>query len=386
MQPRDRHLMKNFFALAASSVITTSVFAQSSVTLYGTIDDGFAYSNNQSGKHDYQLSQGSLGSSKWGFLINEDLGGGYSTVARLENGFDVNTGKLNNNGRLFGRQAYIGLSGPMGSVLLGRQYDVVADALLFASSALKFTGLWGAHVNDVDNIWCSYSISNAIKYISPTFAGLRGSALFSFGGVPGDFSSGKKESVSLSYNYRSFDSSVVFSRINNPATSIYDAAAQPVPGGSFTNTITVPAFSGYAAARSLQVIGAALNYKFLGASVGAEYTNTRFQDVVSTSSTPFAGTATFSTFDLNATYLITPAVQVGAGYTYSKAASAKYGQVNLGTQYYLSKRTLLYFVGAWQRAIGMDSTGKAAVAQIYGLSPSSTSNQLAMRVGIRHNF
>ncbi|MFC0577226.1 porin [Paraburkholderia solisilvae] len=378
--------MKKVLVLAASSVAATSVFAQSMVTLYGTMDDSFAYSSNQSGQHDYQMSQGGLGSSKWGLLIKEDLGSGYSAVARMENGFDANSGKLNNNGRLFGRQTYVGLSGPFGSVLLGRQYDLVADALLFASSSLKFAGIWGAHVNDVDNIWCSYSLSNSIKYLSPTFAGFRASALFSFGGVPGDFSSGKKESVSLSYNYQSFDSSVVFSRINNPATSIYDATAQPVSGGSFANTITVPAFSGYASAQKLQVIGAALNYKFWGASIGAEYTNTRFQDVVRTSSTPFAGTATFNTFDLNATYLITPTVQVGAGYTYSKAETARYGQLNLGAQYYLSKQTLLYLVGAWQHATGTDSTGKTAVAQIYGLSPSSTSNQLGLRVGIRHNF
>jgi predicted porin len=108
--------------------------------------------------------------------------------------------------------------------------------------------------------------------------------------------------------------------------------------------------------------------------------------VVRTSSTPFAGTATFNTFDLNATYPITPTVQVGAGYTYRKAETAGYGQLNLGAQYYLSKQTLLHLVGAWQQATGTDSTGKTAVAQIYGLSPSSTSNQFGLRVGIRHNF
>lgn len=386
MQPRDKHLMKKLLTLVASSVVTTSAFAQSSVTLYGTMDNGFAFSNNQSGKHDYQMMQGGLGSSKWGLLIKEDLGGGYSTVARLENGFDTNTGKLSNNGRLFGRQAYVGITGPFGSILAGRQYDLVADALLPAASSLNFAGIWGSHLTDVDNIWCSYSFSNSIKYISPTFAGLRGSALFSLGGVPGDFSSGKKESVSLTYSYHSFDTNLVFSRVNDPATSLYDAVAQPTAGSSFTNPITAPAFSGYASARSLQVIGAGMDYKFSGVTLGAEYTNTRFQDVVPTSSTPFSGTATFNTFDLNVSYLITPAVQVGAGYTYSKAETAKYGQVNLGTQYYLSKRTLVYLVGSWQHATGTDSTGEAAVAQIYGLSPSSTGNQVALRVGLRHNF
>lgn len=378
--------MKKIIILAASSFVTTSVFAQSSVTLYGTLDDSLAFANNQSGGHSYQLMQGALGSSKWGLLINEDLGGGYSTVARLENGFDINSGKLGNNGRLFGRQAYVGISAPYGTVLFGRQYDLVADALLFASSSLKFAGIWGAHVNDVDNIWCTYSMNNAIKYISPTIGGFKGAALFSLGGVAGDFSDGKKESGMLSYNYKGFDAAVVFSRINNPATSIYDGTANPVAGGAFTNTVTPPAYSGYASAGTVQVMGAGVNYKFLGASIGAVYTNARYENVVKTSSTPFSGTATFNTFDVNATYRITPTVLVGAGYTYSKAEDAKYGQLNLGAQYFLSKRTSLYTVAAWQRALGTNSTGKVAVAQIYGLSPSSTGNQVAIRVGIRHSF
>lgn len=378
--------MKKFGIFAATSLLATSAIAQSSATLYGTVDDGFAWSNNQAGGHNYQLMQGALGSSKWGFLIQEDLGGGYAAVARLENGFDINSGKLGNNGRLFGRQAYVGISSSYGTVLLGRQYDLVADAMLFAASSLKFAGIWGAHVADVDNIWCTYSLSSAIKYLSPSWGGLRASALFSPGGVAGDFSNGRKESASLAYSYQNFDSALVFSRINNPATSIYDATTNPVSGGAFVNTVTPPAYSGYASAHSVQVMGAAMNYKVLGASIGAEYTNTRYQDVVRTSSTPFSGTASFNTFDVNASYLITPAVSIGAGYTYSKAETAKYGQVNVGAQYFLSKRTSLYAVGAWQHATGIDSTGKSAVAQIYGLSPSSTGNQVAMRVGVRHNF
>jgi predicted porin len=372
----------------ATAIMSTAVvcYAQSSVTLYGAVDDGLTYTNNQGGRHNVQASNGALGSSKWGFLINEDLGGGYSTVARLENGFDINKGTMNNGGRLFGRQAYVGLGSPFGTVLMGRQYDLVLDSLIGLSASSRFGGILATHAADVDNVWGDYSLSNSVKYISPTYAGFKVSGLFSLGGVAGDFSNGKKEAVSISYANNALSASAVFSRINNPATSIYDATANPVAGGTFANPITNPTFSGYTSAHTLQVAGAGVNYRIGVALLGFTYTNTRFEDVVRTSSTPFSGTATFNNYEALATYNVSPAFMVGASYDYTKAETAKYLQLNVGTWYNLSKRTLLYATTSWERATGIDSTGKPAVAALSFLTPSSTSNQVAVRAGIRHVF
>lgn len=361
-------------------------YAQSSVTLYGAVDDGFTFTNNQSGHHNYQASNGALGSSKWGFLINEDLGNGYRAVARLENGFDINTGKFNNGGREFGRQSYVGLTGPQGTLLLGRQYDLVLDALLPLSSAAQFAGILGAHAGDVDNMWGDYSFSNSVKYISPTYAGFKISGLFSLGGTAGAFANGKKDAISVTYNRGPLSAGAVFSQANNPATSLYDATAAPTAGGTFVNPITNPTFSGYTSARTVQVAGVGANYKFGAAEVGFIYTNTRFQDVLRTSSTPFSGTAVFNNYEALASYRITPSFLVGLSYDYTKAETAKYGQVNFGTQYSLSKRTLVYAIAAWEKASGTDSTGKQAVAALTFLTPSSTSNQVAIRIGMRHAF
>lgn len=378
-------MKKQLFGLTVL-VASSAAHAQSSVALYGIVDDGVTFTNNQAGQHNYQASNGALGSSKWGLLINEDLSGGYSTIVRLENGFDINTGKFNNGGREFGRQAYVGIGSPFGSVLLGRQYDLVLDSLLPLSGALKFAGILGTHAADVDNMWGDYSLSNSVKYISPNYGGFRVSGLFSFGGVAGDFANGRKESVSLSYSNTAFSASAVFSRIRNPASSIYDATANPVAGTTFVNPITIPTFSGYASAQTLQVAGAGANYKIGAATVGVIYTNTRFEDVVRTSSTPFAGTATFNNVEALATYNFTPAWLVGASYDYTKAESTKYSQINIGTEYSISKRTLFYAIAAWEHAIGTDSTGKKAVAALSFLTPSSTANQVAVRVGVRHAF
>ena len=379
-------MKKQLVGMTVLMASSAAIHAQSAVTLYGVVDDGITFTNNQGGHQDYQASNGALGSSKWGFFVNEDLGGGYSAVARLENGFDVNTGKFNNGGREFGRQAYVGLGSPFGSVLLGRQYDLVLDSLLPLSGALKFAGILGTHAADVDNMWGDYSLSNSIKYLSPVYGGFKVSALFSLGGVAGDFANGRKESVSVSYGYNALSVSAVFSRVRNPGTSIYDATANPAAGTTFVNPITNPTFSGYTSAQTLQVAGAGVNYKIGVAQLGFIYTNTRFEDVIRTSSTPFSGTATFNNFEALGIYNITPAWLMGVSYDYTKAEAAKYSQVNFGTEYSVSKRTLFYAITAWEHATGTDSTGKQAVAALSFLTPSSTANQIAVRVGVRHTF
>lgn len=378
--------MKKTIIAACVASAASFAHAQSSVVLYGAVDDGLTYTNNQGGHHNFQASNGALGSSKWGFLINEDLGGGYSAIARLENGFDINSGKMNNGGRLFGRQSYVGIGSPFGTVLLGRQYDLVLDSLIGLSASTRFGGILATHAADVDNVWGDYSLNNSIKYISPTYAGFKLSGLFSLGGTAGDFANGKKTSISLSYAGQALSAAAVFSRINNPATSIYDATAAPVAGGTFTNPITNPTFSGYVSAHTLQVAGAGVNYRMGQVLIGFTYTNTRFEDVVRTSSTPFSGTATFNNFEGLATWNATPALMFGASYDYTKGETAKYLQTNVGTWYNLSKRTLFYATTSWERALGIDSTGKEAVAALSFLTPSSTNNQVAVRIGVRHVF
>lgn len=361
-------------------------YAQSTVTLYGTVDDGITYANNMNGYSSVQATNGALGSSKWGIAINEDLGGGYRALGRLENGFDINSGKMNNGGRLFGRQSYIGIGFPFGTVTMGRQYDLVLDSLIGLSASSRFGGVLATHAGDVDNVWGSYSLSNSVKYVSPIYGGFKVSAQFSLGGIPGEFSNGKKESLSLQYVGDAISVAAVFSSIDNPATSIYDASVAPVAGGNFVNPVANPTFSGYTSARALQVAGAGINYRMGSALVGFTYTNTRFEDVIRTSSTPFSGTATFNNLEAFATYNATSALLLGTSYDYTKGESAKYLQLNAGAWYNLSKRTLFYVLSSWEHAVGVNSTGRTAVAALAFITPSSTGNQVAVRAGIRHNF
>nr|WP_321931088.1 porin [Paraburkholderia guartelaensis] len=89
-------------AIAAALLAMTSIAqAQSSVTLYGIVDDGPSYTSNAGGHAGWQMVSGSAQGSRWGLKGIEGLGGGLATIFRLENGFNVNNGTLSQGGREF---------------------------------------------------------------------------------------------------------------------------------------------------------------------------------------------------------------------------------------------------------------------------------------------
>src|SRR6185437_15305929 len=114
--------------------------AQSSVTLYGTIDNALTYVNHAAGSKNLwslgNASSGDLSGTRWGIKGNEDLGGGLAAIFQLENGFDPSTGKLNQGGRIFGRQAYVGLT----SNAFGGVAGTVGSEQSYAFAAAYNTG------------------------------------------------------------------------------------------------------------------------------------------------------------------------------------------------------------------------------------------------------
>lgn len=70
---RTRALVLSCLPLAGT-VLSNGASAQSSVTLYGIVDNAFAYASNQKGHSNFYMSQGNLQASKFGLLGAE--GGG----------------------------------------------------------------------------------------------------------------------------------------------------------------------------------------------------------------------------------------------------------------------------------------------------------------------
>ena len=104
-----RRLAISCFSLTMLSTASIAQ-AQSSVTLYGEIDDALAYYNNVGHASLVTMQGADLTTNQWGIKGKEDLGGGFQAIFNLENGFDINTGKLRQGGREFGKNAWVGLS------------------------------------------------------------------------------------------------------------------------------------------------------------------------------------------------------------------------------------------------------------------------------------
>lgn len=388
-------MKKSLLALAALGAAAGVAHAQSSVTLYGIIDEGFNINTNAGGQHLYNLSSGVLQGSRWGLRGTEDLGDGLSAIFVLENGFDINTGKLGQGGLLFGRQAYVGLSSnQFGSVTLGRQYDSAVDYVGPLEVGDQWGGYIAAHPGDLDNLNNDYRVNNAIKYTSANYNGLTFGGLYSLGGVAGETGRNQIWSLGAGYSNGPLVLGAAYLNVRNPAISFFgNNTATSTPSAA-----TSPVFAGYTSANTYQVIAAGGAYTFGAATIGGTYSNIKFMNLGAAAASPFAGqTATFNNGEVNFKYQLTPALLVGAAYDYTQGSKindnprAQYHQGSLGIDYFLSKRTDVYVIGVYQHALGdtLSTSGTTvipAVASISNLTPSANQNQLTARIGIRTKF
>ncbi|WP_250481226.1 porin [Caballeronia sp. GAOx1] len=389
--------------------------AQSTVTLYGIVDLGLQYANSAQTSRVGGVPQGAsqfaltdahatgLSGSRWGLRGAEDLGGGWKAIFVIENGFLANSGTLAQGGAEFGRQSWVGLSSPWGTVTAGRQYDPLVNYVQPFAASGNFAGYMGSHPDDLDNLTNTNRINNSVKFESASYAGFKASALYSLGGVAGNATQNQIWGLGAGYTGGAFAAGVGYLNARDPNVSFYGntpnkgtATANNLgSAGSATTPEANPVYAGYASAKTLQIIGGGASYTLGAATIALVGTNVRF-DSMGSSSSPnplgYSGDAVFTSVDLNGRYFLTPSLQLGAGVDYTHRNSvkgdegAKYIQLNLGVDYSLSKRTDLYTVTVLQRAMGRDSLGQPAVASIAGFSPSSTDKQVGVRLGLRHKF
>ena len=171
--------------------------AQSSVTLYGTLDAGLIYSNNVGGNSLYKLGSGSVSGTNFGLRGIEDLGHGTSVLFKIEAGFDSNDGAQAESGTLFNRASYVGVqNNQLGTLTLGRQYDSAVDYLApLAAGSLGNGNNFAAHPFDNDNLSSSFSVENSIKYTSANYAGLQFGGLYGFSNEAGGFADNRAWSI-----------------------------------------------------------------------------------------------------------------------------------------------------------------------------------------------
>jgi len=404
-------------AVTIACALTTSFLcgkvaqAQSSVTIYGILDEGVNYISNaqvaqgagRTGGHVVSMTAGAKQGSRFGFRGAEDLGGGMKAIFTLENGLDLSSDKAAQGGLLFGRQAFVGLATHYGAVTLGRQYDSGADYVGGFSAASNWAGNIGAHPGDIDNLNYAYRTNNSIKYSSVTYGGLKFGGTYCFGGVAGDVSRNQVWSLGAGYNINNFAVGISFVNASSPNLSYFGTTG--TAGGATSNNLGAtsvtgvqgnPVFSGYASAHSEQIFAAGSSYTFSGLTVGATYSNIHFSSLGDLQSGPnplrYRGTAIFNDAEINVSYFITPALVAGASYNFLNNSGAggqqgaKYHQVDMVLDYFLSARTDIYLMGIYQKASGRDSTGQQAVASLNTLTPSNSDRIGLVRIGLRQKF
>jgi predicted porin len=180
-------MKKSLIALALIGAFSGAAVAQSNVTLYGIVDVNVMWEElpTQVGtgtsarivqESKTAINSGHQSGSRWGLRGTEALGGGLNAIFALESGYNVDSGTSAQGGRLFGRQAYVGLSGGLGAVVAGRlaafssgtgDFDMIGRVDPFA------TGFGIASAGSTFISMNALRVDNAIAYVSPTFAGFK---------------------------------------------------------------------------------------------------------------------------------------------------------------------------------------------------------------------
>jgi predicted porin len=306
---------------------------------------------NNGGKSLSALDAGGLSGSRWGLRGSEALGGGLNAVFTIENGFDSSNGSLGQGGRLFGRQAYVGLNGGFGSLTVGRQYAPIfyvgcsADLDCYSNPSVvtnQFLLIDSATTLRIDN---------AVIYKTPSMGGFTVQGMYAFGEVAGTTSGGRTLGLNGEYS-------------NGP---IYAG----IGWGDRKNA------AGQSVARN--VIGGA-SYNFGVASLSASY----FQF-----SNPSSTAAKIKAWHVGAMAPL-GAFSVIAQVGQLKQGSAKQSAFMFGGDYVFSKRTnayLRYINGNNNSSSAFDLPGVGgAVGSAAGGALAAGQDKSALLVGMRHRF
>ncbi|NYE61060.1 putative porin [Duganella sp. 1224] len=216
--------------------------------VYGVLDAGVVAERGcQADCAKTRVDSGVSTGSRLGVRGKEDLGNGTSAVYTVEAGILNDTGASDQNGRLFGRQAFVGLDGPLGVVTLGRQYNLVYDTLTDVADPFH-GGMAGSAANLVGYTTKRYD--NTIKYKSPrSRSGLIGSVIYSFGESPFNSKVNRAYGATIGYEKGRVNLSISHQRKDN----LLDATGTTPPVDQSAHNTLVAAnvdfgrFVGYAA-------------------------------------------------------------------------------------------------------------------------------------------
>lgn len=161
-------------ALALTSTLfaaTAAQAAESNVQIYGLIDAGVDYTThtNAAGDSATRVISGGKNTSRWGFKGSEDLGGSLKAVFGLEGGILMDTGAA--DGALFKRQAYVGLDGSLGRIIIGRSFTTTYDFVIAFDPlgyAPNYSWATSSNATGSSKYGMTTAFDNLIKYSGKT--------------------------------------------------------------------------------------------------------------------------------------------------------------------------------------------------------------------------
>ncbi len=320
---------------AGMVLIAGTAHAQSSVQLYGQIDEWVGSQKPPGGQRTWELGGGGMSTSYWGFKGSEDLGSDFKTIFALEAFFRPQNGQYGRfaGDTFFGRNAYVGVESRYGTFAAGRlTTQLFISTILFNPFADSFQfspmiyhtylgmGTFPAYPTDQGSLGDS-SWNNAVSYSSPNFGGLTGGVMYALGNQAG-LASQHKDSAQVLY-------------FNGPlaATAAYQYMNFNTVAGDFAN----PAGADVVAAlrsQSIAQLGVTYDLKFV--KLYSQYMLTR-NSVATGDYHVNTGQGGFTVPVAGGTVM--------ASYAYSKDAGGlnqKRSTYALGYDYPLSRRTDLY--------------------------------------------
>jgi predicted porin len=337
-------MIRKLSVLLAACQIAGAAHAQSSVTLAGVVDGGIRYTRTGQGSQYSMNSNGFFTSNRLDFVGEEDLGGGYNAHFKLETGFNLGNGALDNsNGVLFNRGAYVGVGGWFGSLDFGRQYTIAHDVVYdYDPFNFQYPG-----IIPLTPATAGTRFNNDAKYTG-SYGPFRVRAENSFGGVAGDFNAGSARGAGLQYK---------MGPVNVGGAYIYRTV--------LSGTTYQPA--------DYYTVGAALTFGALRFAGGYMNDNVNAAE-------PNKDVRTLNYWG-GVTYELNPYTRIGAAYyiTDLPNTSGKRSQGLASIAYSLSKQTVLYAECDYTRFSGSYITNKA-------LNATQQPHQLALTVGINHGF
>ena len=360
--------------MSTATLYSVSAAAQSSVTLFGLVDEGIRYTTHADPQGDsrVQIANGA-NESTWGFRGAEDIGGGTKVVFQFENRFFPNSGATDPAYPFF-NTAVVGVqSSSYGKLTMGRQLNPLADAVLSAfitNPWLPTFYQFRPEVTMAQGVWTS----NMVKYAA-RWQYLTAEVSYAFGGNAGAFGSGSQIGASILYL---------------PGQPLRLAAAyldsrDAVNGSAHFKSWT--AGGSYSFEETTLIAGWAVNRqdaKFVG-----NFPNGPF-------SQPELSALKFNTFSSRqmfyggVTQLIGDATHLSANVWRTiqtgktQAANGNATQFQLLADYYWSKRTDTYLEADYSLyrggMVGAQFQGINALSSAYGTT------QLGIMAGVRHTF